>query len=299
MRILIPVDGSDASTAAVKFVASRTSLLGTDPEVELLNVQTPIPQSIVRTARAMVRDYHQIEADRVLKPAQAVLKKVGLNASAKYLIGHPGLEVSRAAAKDRTDLIVMGSHGHTALKGLFFGSVTNAVLAASSKPLLLLRGKTAPSTDSLKVGIAVDGSPFGVAAVKYFIKHPALFGKNPSVALIHAVPDMFPSTYQGFAEVPMPSINAKEVEALRAGEFEDAVEAARKLLRKAGITHTERRLDGSDIGDQIASYAKKANLDLLLLGSHGRGLLKSALLGSVATRVAAKCGTPLLLIRRR
>ncbi|MGH6623168.1 MAG: universal stress protein, partial [Burkholderiaceae bacterium] len=192
-----------------------------------------------------------------------------------------------------------GSHGHTALKGLFFGSVTNAVLAASSKPLLLIRGKSVPSADSLKVGIAVDGSPFGVAAVKYFIKHPALFGKNPTVTLIHAVPDMFPTAYQGFGEIPMPNIDAKEIEAMRTGEFEHAVKAARKLLSKAGVKHTERRLNGSDLGDQIATYARKANLDLLLLGSHGRGLLRSALMGSVATRVAAKCGTPLLLIRRR
>jgi len=299
MRILIPVDGSDASTAAVKFVASRSSLVGTQPEVELLNVQFPIPPSVVRAARYLVRDYHQIEADKVLKPAQTVLKKAGLAASAKYVIGHPGLEVSRAAAKERVDLIVMGSHGHTALKGLFFGSVTNAVLAASSKPLLLIRGKTTPRGDSLKVGIAVDGSPFGVAAVKYFIKHPALFGKNPNVTLIHAVPDMFPTAYQGFAEVPMPSIDAKEIEAMRAGEFEHALKAARKLLSKVGIKHAERRLDGSDLGDQIASYARKAGLDLMVMGSHGRGLLKAAVLGSVATRVAAKCGTPLLLIRRR
>lgn len=299
MRILIPVDGSDVSTAAVKFVASRSSLVGTQPEVELLNVQFPIPPSVVRTARDLVRDYHQIEADKVLKPAQTALKKAGLVASAKFVIGHPGLEVSRAAAKERVDLIVMGSHGHTALKGLFFGSVTNAVLAASTKPLLLIRGKATPGKDSLKVGIAVDGSPFGVAAVKYFIKHPALFGKNPAVTLIHAVPDMFPTVYQGFAEVPMPSIDAGEIEALRASEFEHALKAARKLLGKVGIKHAERRLDGSDLGDQIASYARKANLDLLLMGSHGRGLLKSAALGSVATRVAAKCGTPLLLIRRR
>jgi len=38
-------------------------------------------------------------------------------------------------------------------------------------------------------------------------------------------------------------------------------------------------------------------LDVLVLGSHGRGQFKAAVLGSVATRVAARCTTPLVLIR--
>jgi nucleotide-binding universal stress UspA family protein len=36
---------------------------------------------------------------------------------------------------------------------------------------------------------------------------------------------------------------------------------------------------------------------VLVLGSHGYGAFKQAVLGSVATRVAAHCDTPLLLVR--
>ena len=39
MRILVPVDGSDNSMHAVEFIASRTTLLGSNPEIEILNVQ--------------------------------------------------------------------------------------------------------------------------------------------------------------------------------------------------------------------------------------------------------------------
>lgn len=51
-------------------------------------------------------------------------------------------------------------------------------------------------------------------------------------------------------------------------------------------------------GEQIADYARKAKLDLLVMGPHGRGALKAALPGSVASRLAAKCTTPLPLIRQ-
>lgn len=39
MRILVPVDGSENSMHAVEFIASRTTLLGSNPEIEVLNVQ--------------------------------------------------------------------------------------------------------------------------------------------------------------------------------------------------------------------------------------------------------------------
>ena len=67
------------------------------------------------------------------------------------------------------------------------------------------------------------------------------------------------------------------------------------LLEKAKANADEVRLSGMP-GDEIAAYAKK-NLDVLLVGSHGYGRFKTAVLGSVATRIAARCDTPLLIVR--
>ena len=53
MKILIPVDGSVYSDNAVAFVASRTTLIGQDPEVVLLNVQPPLP---ARASRLVSRE---------------------------------------------------------------------------------------------------------------------------------------------------------------------------------------------------------------------------------------------------
>ena len=39
MKILVPLDGSTQANAALDFVASRSTLIGQDPEVHLLNVQ--------------------------------------------------------------------------------------------------------------------------------------------------------------------------------------------------------------------------------------------------------------------
>ena len=47
----------------------------------------------------------------------------------------------------------------------------------------------------------------------------------------------------------------------------------------------------------IAEYAK-SELDILVIGSHGYGNFKSAVLGSTAMHIAAECKVPLLVVRR-
>ena len=47
MKILVPIDGSSYSENSLSFVASRTSLLGQTPEIELLVVLDPLPACVV------------------------------------------------------------------------------------------------------------------------------------------------------------------------------------------------------------------------------------------------------------
>ncbi|MCU0952695.1 MAG: universal stress protein [Burkholderiaceae bacterium] len=297
MKILIPVDGSACSDDAVAFVASRSTLIGTQPDVELLNVQLPVPPRAARAVGAeIVREYHAKDAKAVLKPSLAKLAKRGLTAHSRHVVGNPGAAVADAAAA--VDLVVMGSHGHTALKGLLFGSVTNAVLSGCRTPLLVMRGARSPVRDSLKVGIALDGSAYGLAAVRYVVEHRDLFGALPAIELINVVPDLFSMVIPGFGDAPAPLYPAERVLAAQDVAFENVMAPARQLLEKAGLQASEVRLIGNSAGDEIAAHSTRRKLDLLVIGSHGHGLLKSAVMGSVATRVAARCSTPMLLIRR-
>jgi nucleotide-binding universal stress UspA family protein len=299
MKILIPVDGSAHGAAAVAFVASRGTLIGTQPEVELLNVQWPIPPRAARAAgREVVAAFIEAEATAVLRPALAQLKKAGLQARARHLVGSPGATVAAAAAGGGADLVVMGSQGHSAFKGLLFGSVTNAVLAGSTTPLLVVRGARAPVRDSLAVGIALDGSAYGLAAIRHVLKHPHLLGAQPVLHLIHVVPDFSAAAIAGLGDAAAPLPSPQKVRAAQSAAFDRTLAPARRLLAKAGLAGLEICLVGNNAGDEIAVYARKKRLDLLVMGSRGRGLLKSVVMGSVATRVAASCTTPLLLIRR-
>ena len=298
MKILVPVDGSNYSDAALAFIASRTRLIGTRPDVELLNVQLPVPPRIERVAsRATIRNYLAAEANRVLEPAVARLLRAGLAVRSSFAVGVPGIEIARAAARSGADLIVMGSHGHSAVKGLLLGSVTQAVLASCTTPLLVVRDAAAPRRESLEVGIAVDGSKYSDAAVRYAIEHRDLFGESPQIVLLHVVPDLAAFVIPGLADAPLQLYKPEHIVAMQTKRLERAVAPARKQLERVGLKAETVCLVGNDAGDEIAAYAKQNKLDVLVLGSHGRGAFKSAVLGSVAARVAAQCRTPLLLVR--
>ncbi|MFN9479171.1 MAG: universal stress protein [Betaproteobacteria bacterium] len=297
MKILVPVDGSKYSAAAVAFIASRSTLIGGAPEVELLNVQLPVPVRAARVVgQSVLRSYYDDEARKALKPAAAALKKAGLTAMTRHEVGSPGEQIAVRADAERVDLIVMGSHGHGALASAVLGSVTNAVLARCKKPLLMLRERAAPKGDSLKVGIAVDGSKFGRAAVRYVLKHMNLFGAAPQLTLIHVVPDFAGAVMPDMAGIALPAFSAEEIQAMQAKAFDTAVAPVRRLLTKVGVAAAEACLAGT-AGDELSAFARKQKLDVLVLGSHGYGAFKRAVLGSVANRVAAHCATPLLLIR--
>lgn len=283
---------------AVEFIASRTTLLGSNPEIEVLNVQLPLP---ARACRLVGQDsltrYYEDEAAKVFEPVRAELQQ-------GRLPGRRGLPRRRSLRQHRgrsekfgADLIVMGSRGQTALRGLFFGSVSNGVLAKSKCPVLMLRDKAAPQSDALKVGIAVDGSKYGRAAVRYALKHISLFGTGAQFYLINVVSDYAGAVMPDMAGMALPALSEEEVLELQKDEFNEAVEPLRPLFAKAAVATKEICLVGN-AGDEIAAFAKKKKLDLVVMGSHGYGRFKAAVMGSTATRIAATGDVPLLIIRQ-
>lgn len=297
MKILVPIDGSEFSKHSLEFVSSRTTLLGHSPSIELLSVQAPVPARASNlVGNEDLNTYYQEEAHLILDPALKTLKDAGIQAQSRVAVGEAAPTIAKVAEDTEADLIIMGSHGRSALKGLLLGSVTNSVLALCDKPMLILRNKTAPSKDSLRVGVAIDGSKYGEKAVEYILKNHDLFGNNPCFHLINVVSDYAGVVMPDMAGMALPTMSESEVRAMQQEAFDEAVGPYRKLFADANFNTKEVCLVGNP-GDEIAAYADKAELDLIVMGTRGFGAFKAAVLGSTATRIAAISGTPLLVIQ--
>lgn len=75
MKILVPIDGSEFSKHSIEFVTSRATLLGHNPEIELLSVQAPVPARASKLiGNGSLSGYYDEEANVILEPAIEALK---------------------------------------------------------------------------------------------------------------------------------------------------------------------------------------------------------------------------------
>lgn len=139
MKILVAVDGSPISTRAAKHAIGLAQKLESPPEIVLFHSDPPVMQAVaVRIGIEAVQRYHAESAKHALKPARAALNRAHVPFVERSVVGDPSEAIVREADKGRFDLIVMGTHGHGAIKGLFVGSVASKVLAQTTRPVTLV-----------------------------------------------------------------------------------------------------------------------------------------------------------------
>ncbi|XVF31455.1 hypothetical protein REPUB_Repub16aG0147500 [Reevesia pubescens] len=77
------------------------------------------------------------------------------------------------------------------------------------------------------------------------------------------------------------------------------IEKAKRVCREnADDVKVEVRIEGGDPRDVICEVAEKINADVLVMGSHGYGLLKRAFLGSVSNHCAQNVKCPVLIVKK-
>jgi nucleotide-binding universal stress UspA family protein len=87
-----------------------------------------------------VGDYLREAAEVYLEKASKQCKKDGIQSKKVIRHGHPAEEIVKEAEKSKADLIIVGSHGRTALQAALLGSVTFGVIHKDTKiPVLVVR----------------------------------------------------------------------------------------------------------------------------------------------------------------
>ena len=141
-NILVPVDGSETSFAAVAKAAELAKAFGSkitvvqvltlDPYIAAEYITANQTNDLIERARASIV--------KTLEEAKQKFTEQGIEAETKLLEGQViAREITNAAKDLNADLIVIGSHGRTGLKKLFLGSVAQSILSEGTTPVLVVR----------------------------------------------------------------------------------------------------------------------------------------------------------------
>jgi nucleotide-binding universal stress UspA family protein len=138
MKILLAADGSAYTKKALAWLVANHDFAAGD-ELRVLTVQPRLPAAVAASVGASaVREYHEGEPAKVLKPIDKFLAKHDIAWHTSWVAGAPAEEILRAAKREKVHQIVMGTHGRGLLGQAVMGSVAQRVVSQSPVPVLLV-----------------------------------------------------------------------------------------------------------------------------------------------------------------
>jgi nucleotide-binding universal stress UspA family protein len=143
VHILLPTDGSELSTQAVRAGIRLSKSLGARVTAMYATPQVNPSKMLVREIIERSSEYEKQvkeEAARVLGAIEEAARAAGVACNALHRTGDsPWQEIIKVATEQGCDLIVMASHGVHGVSALLLGSETTKVLTHSKIPVLVCR----------------------------------------------------------------------------------------------------------------------------------------------------------------
>lgn len=149
-HVLVAIDFSPHADTVLAKAAELARALG--GELTVLHVAAPEPDFVgFEVGPQSVRDNraHRLEAEhRQLHEIAEGLRNDGVPAKAFLFSGPTAEKILDEAKRRETDLIVIGTHGRTALATALLGSVSRSVLHGATCPVVVVPGPKKPAKDS-------------------------------------------------------------------------------------------------------------------------------------------------------
>jgi nucleotide-binding universal stress UspA family protein len=145
-NILVPTDGSEAAQKAARYAIDLAKQLKCSIIVlsvidnRSLMAQTISAQENVRHIIEPMEDYLREAAEEYARKIKQICDENGVRSKILVTSGHPAEEITKEAESSNADLIVMGSHGRSALIAAFLGSVAYSIIHKETKiPVLIVK----------------------------------------------------------------------------------------------------------------------------------------------------------------
>ncbi|MHC4339264.1 MAG: universal stress protein [Planctomycetota bacterium] len=268
-RIVVGYNGTEVCRTAVRRAADLAERSGAG--LDLISVAVPLvpiggfgwvaPYDETRYIRGLLES-------RVEEGASLVERDIEI--ARHPVLGTPAPEIVKLARDRGASLIVLGGARHSALERILVGSTADRVVRLTPVPCLV----AASDRCAQRVLVAADDSPFGRNALVAALVLARATGAE--VRCVHVITRP-PSEADGGGDLAASVTTVEQ-------QFREFVESARARLPEGGgkIPPVSTAVRIGDIRDEVLAEARDCGTDLLVAGSHGRGFVGRAILGSVS-----------------
>lgn len=308
-NIVVPLDGSDFSRAAIPYAVTLAA--ASDAAIELVSavdsvgmlsggtIATGAPAygsgiEIPTAGPALVEAARRQREDALTDAAEAVRGASGATVRWELLDGEPSEAVAAHVERSGADLVVMSTHGRGGLERAWLGSIADRLIRRIAVPLLLVRpgeeGRQSRPAVIRRLLVPLDGSKLAEAVLDPAARIARQV--DGSIELLRAVdPAIAESPY-----IPATVDDAQPYYERRRIEAGDYLTSVAERLRADGVDVTEVGIrDGSPSSIILARAREGA--DMVAMATHGRSGLERWLLGSVSDKVVRGADMPVLLVR--
>jgi len=289
-RVLIAVDGSDEARRAARRGLELARAFEADVDVVYVIERSTLHLTRTEAEKSRLKE----SAEAALGDIEALASETGQSVATELTDGKPAVRISECATERNADLIVVGRQGQTGVGRRLLGGVTEKILNRSEVPVFVVPDGDSGSTNGYsRLLVPTDGSNNAEAA----IPHGAAIGQHHgsdvhvlNVADLQAAGGMFDAGGVDTEFVDRLEERGREAVEKVSGRIEEAAPNATVM------TATERTASYGGAAATIREYVEENEIDLIVMGSHGRSNIGRHVIGSVASSVLRTVDVPVLVV---
>lgn len=284
-QILFPTDGGEGATVALDHVLDIAT--AHDSTVHLVNVVDTTRMSTTRIQGEVI-DTLEEEGEQIVREAADRAEQQGVDTVTEIIQGEPYSTIVGYADSREIDLIAMPTHGRRGLERFLLGSTTERVVRRANTPVLTVQPDDEVEIEYpyQNVLVPTDGSDCANQALAMGVDVATTEGAALHLLSVIVITALGVDVRSDIKQTALEE-SANELMA-------DAEEFA----ADAGVGSVSGTVEyGSSIHRAILSYVDDHDVDLVVVGTHGRTGFDRYVLGSVTEYLVRTSPVPVLTVR--